>query len=76
MLKHHVLKRDDWTCQLCHARPPKGVGLIHVDHIVPIADGGDEFDPENVRTLCRDCHKKVTREWHKARRRMKWQRRH
>ena len=41
------------------------------DHIVPIADGGDEFDPDNIRTLCRPCHKAVTKQWHKGRRKPK-----
>ncbi len=63
MLKRYVHKRDNWTCALCGDRHSGGQGLIHADHIVPIADGGDEFDPENVRTLCVDCHKAVTKEW-------------
>ena len=27
-----------------------------VDHIVRIADGGDWFDPENLQSLCHECH--------------------
>jgi 5-methylcytosine-specific restriction endonuclease McrA len=28
-----------------------------VDHIVRLTDGGTPFDPENLRSLCIDCHK-------------------
>ena len=31
-----------------------------VDHIRPIALGGDEYDEENLQVLCRDCHKQKT----------------
>jgi 5-methylcytosine-specific restriction endonuclease McrA len=31
------------------------------DHIVPIALGGDEFDPKNVQLLCEVCNKKKTK---------------
>ena len=63
MLKRYVHKRDDWTCQICGVRRVGDLGRNHADHVIPIADGGDEFDPDNVRTLCVDCHKEVTREW-------------
>lgn len=33
----------------------RGRGL-HVDHIIPIADGGHPFDPGNLQTLCDECH--------------------
>jgi 5-methylcytosine-specific restriction endonuclease McrA len=29
---------------------------LEVHHIVPISEGGDEWDPENLVTLCFDCH--------------------
>lgn len=32
------------------------------DHIVPIALGGDEWDIENIQTLCSDCNKEKTRQ--------------
>ncbi|KKN78117.1 hypothetical protein LCGC14_0353440 [marine sediment metagenome] len=65
MLKRYVHERDDWTCQLCGTRR---YGNRHndADHIIPISDGGDEFEPDNVRTLCHRCHKKVTREWQRT----------
>lgn len=32
-----------------------------VDHIVPIALGGDEFDRANLQLLCEDCNRTKTR---------------
>ncbi len=31
--------------------------VFEVHHILPISEGGDEFDPDNLMTLCYDCHK-------------------
>ena len=31
--------------------------LFEVHHIIPICEGGDEFDPKNCMTECYDCHK-------------------
>jgi 5-methylcytosine-specific restriction protein A len=32
-----------------------------VDHIVPISQGGDNLDPDNLQSLCRPCHNRKTR---------------
>lgn len=63
-----ILKRDDFTCQLCNERG----GRLNVDHIVPFSfilevehiknmDGARNceflWDIENGRTLCEKCHK-------------------
>jgi len=48
-----ILKRDRFTCAYCGRTPPEV--LLHVDHIVPVADGGPD-DPENLTTACRDCN--------------------
>lgn len=56
-LRAQILIRDGWTCQgLCKelGRTSAG-GEIH--HIVPIRDGGEPFDPNNLRLLCRGCHR-------------------
>jgi 5-methylcytosine-specific restriction endonuclease McrA len=37
------------------------------DHIVPVIEGGGECGLSNLRTLCRDCHKRVTAELAKRR---------
>ena len=36
------------------------------DHIIPFCEGGKTI-LENMRTLCHDCHKKRTAEWHAER---------
>jgi 5-methylcytosine-specific restriction endonuclease McrA len=53
-----VLRRDNWTCQHCGHRDVTGASL-EVDHVLPVARGGsDELD--NLRTLCRPCHRERT----------------
>ena len=32
-----------------------------VDHIKPLADGGERFAHDNLRSLCHSCHSLVTR---------------
>jgi hypothetical protein len=34
----------------------KEILALEVHHIIPISDGGDEFDLNNLVTLCFDCH--------------------
>ena len=70
-----AFKRDDYTCQYCGKRfvtvwddpPHKGeetpdTSNLIGDHIIPIAVGGDEFDVDNVQTLCIKCNKIKTRQ--------------
>ena len=52
-----ILRRDALTCRLC--------GIVtgtsgHVDHIVPLEDGGADVDA-NLQTLCGACHGRKTR---------------
>lgn len=28
----------------------------HTDHIVPVRDGGDPYDPDNMQSLCKSHH--------------------
>lgn len=53
-LRYDILKRDDFSCQLCGSKAQDGVKL-HVDHIVPVAKGG-RTEPSNLRTLCDRCN--------------------
>ena len=32
----------------------------HVDHIVPMADGGEPYELENLQALCASCHSRKT----------------
>ncbi len=60
-----VLRRDDFTCQVCGFQP-KGKHTwdkdsdLQADHIIAIVNGGMCFDLENVRTICSECHHKKT----------------
>ena len=48
-----VFKRDGFTCQYCGAHPPQAV--LHVDHIVPVAEGGGN-EETNLVTACDHCN--------------------
>jgi 5-methylcytosine-specific restriction protein A len=50
---------DEPLCRLCTAAG-RTVRATDVDHIIPIALGGAELDPDNFRSLCRSCHSAVT----------------
>ena len=63
--KRVILVRDNFTCQLCGARPTiqrnghqfpdLGSGLLHIDHIYPVSKGGETV-PSNLRALCARCN--------------------
>lgn len=52
-VRFEVFKRDAFTCQYCGSHPPKVI--LHVDHIVPVVEGGDN-DDDNLVTACQDCN--------------------
>jgi hypothetical protein len=52
-LRFEVFKRDNFTCQYCGCAAPDVV--LHVDHINPVAGGGDS-DILNLITSCVDCN--------------------
>lgn len=49
-----ILQRDDHLCRL----GLRGCTSIatHVDHIVPLAEGGARLDPSNLRASCESCN--------------------
>ena len=51
--RFEIFKRDKFVCQYCGDHPPKVV--LHVDHIIPIADGGSN-DDTNLITACINCN--------------------
>ena len=57
-VRQYVLWRDGYTCQCCgaHATKKKEVRL-HVHHLESRKTGGNA--PNNLITLCEDCHKKL-----------------
>lgn len=52
-LRFEVLRRDGYTCRYCGAKAPDVT--LTVDHVVPIALGGDD-DPRNLVTACQPCN--------------------
>jgi len=51
-----TIERDEFTCQMCGAvGGPDGDVQLHVDHETAQSAGGSD-DPENLQTLCRECH--------------------
>lgn len=56
-----VFERDGWRCQICGVRTPKKLrGSVdprapELDHIIPLAVGGDHL-PENCQCACRRCN--------------------
>lgn len=60
-LRRKVFERDNYTCVKCKKQFPDH--LLVGDHIIPIAIGGDEWDIDNVQTLCKDkCNKIKTKQ--------------
>ena len=53
--RFEIFKRDNFTCQYCGRKPSDGVKL-HVDHMNPKINGGNE-DMDNLITSCQDCNK-------------------
>jgi 5-methylcytosine-specific restriction endonuclease McrA len=58
-----VFERDGWVCQICRIITPRGMRGTHdprapeLDHIVPLAAGG-EHSYRNTQCACRDCNGK------------------
>lgn len=52
-LRFEVFKRDGFTCAYCGSTPPNVV--LQVDHIHPIAEGGDNTI-DNLITSCQPCN--------------------
>ena len=58
-VRKDVLRRDRYTCRICKTRMRKK--YLDVDHIIPVRMGGQLFDKDNLRTLCKECHKAKTK---------------
>ena len=57
-IRKAVLKRDKYRCSICSKRYRKKE--LDVDHIIPVRMGIDPFDKNNLRLLCKECHKAKT----------------
>ena len=49
-----ILERDNFTCRYCGHRDITKRSL-HVDHVVPVAEGG-KAEESNLVTACEDCN--------------------
>ena len=57
-VRQYVLWRDSYTCQCCGAHSTKKNDVkLHVHHRESRKTGGSA--PDNLVTLCEDCHKKL-----------------
>jgi len=52
-VRFEVFKRDSFTCQYCGKCAPDVI--LELDHIVPLAEGGDN-EITNLVTSCHDCN--------------------
>jgi len=52
-LRFEIFKRDSFKCQYCGQSAPEV--LLHIDHIKPVANGGDN-DITNLITSCVNCN--------------------
>lgn len=68
-LKAYAKYRDGYKCRACGKSKHKDGVKLEVHHIIRRADGGTDV-PENVVTLCEDCHKAH----HKGERKLKLRR--
>ena len=68
-VRRACFERDGHVCQMpgCRVRWP-----LEAHHVVPLSAGGEEFDVDNLLTLCTDHHVELHREYEDEQRR-KWQ---
>lgn len=50
-----ILERDNFTCIYCGLSSPADHAMLHVDHIIPVDDGGKSH-AGNLITACQACN--------------------
>lgn len=74
-MRSYILSEQKWVCQICGNTPdknenifasenPKSHWFYVVDHKLPIALGGEEFDENNLQVLCGPCNREKTKNDH------------
>lgn len=53
--RFEVLRRDGFQCYYCHLQGPADGSGLTIDHVVPVALGGDD-SASNLVAACRDCN--------------------
>ena len=65
-LRYKVFNRDNWACVKCMKKTNSSglhaYGLLIADHIIPIALGGEQWEIDNIQTLCLKCNAIKTKE--------------
>ena len=61
--KEERLKLFDKANGECQSCKKEIKNKFHVDHIIPLANGGDN-EPENLQVLCKPCHFEKTQTEH------------
>ena len=52
--RQSILAEQGGCCEACgNVQPDR---LLHIDHIIPIVDGGAKWDIDNLQVLCKRCH--------------------
>ena len=65
-LRESILKRDNYTCCICHNSTYKEPNLLlEVDHIIPVSRGGLTVE-RNLQTLCWKCNRSKSAKMPKA----------
>ena len=59
-------RREEPLCRQCFKRGIITAGVL-TDHIIPILEGGAEWDNDNLQTLCDRCHQ-IKRQGEKVKR--------
>lgn len=54
-LRWTVFSRDNFTCRYCGAQAGQNGVELHIDHVVSVADGGDN-SIDNLVTACAGCN--------------------
>ena len=55
MVRIHVLRKDNYTCQICKTKKKKTE--MDIDHIIPKGKGIEPFNKNNLRVLCKKCQR-------------------
>ena len=54
-VRQFVYARDNGLCQYCQKETE--LNKCHIHHVLELSEGGSNH-PSNLKTLCKNCHKK------------------
>lgn len=59
-IKKRVFEKYNYTCESCKINYLDRKRLLQLEHILPVALGGDELEDDNLVPCCFRCHRKKT----------------